>query len=67
MHGIKVEALGKLSWGNAGVSQSHLAKFYIHVRASQLAEVVKHPPPWSSPGKNTGVGSHSLLQKTFPT
>ena len=21
--------------------------------------------PWSSPGKNTGVGSHSLLQRTF--
>ena len=23
--------------------------------------------PWSSPGKNTGVGSHSLLQGIFPT
>ena len=23
--------------------------------------------PWNSPGKNTGVGSHSLLQKIFPT
>ena len=23
--------------------------------------------PWSSPGKNTGVGSHSLLQRIFPT
>ena len=23
--------------------------------------------PWNSPGKNTGVGSHSLLQETFPT
>ena len=23
--------------------------------------------PWDSPGKNTGVGSHSLLQETFPT
>ena len=23
--------------------------------------------PWNSPGKNTGVGSHSLLQGTFPT
>ena len=22
---------------------------------------------WNSPGKNTGVGSHSLLQGTFPT
>ena len=23
--------------------------------------------PWNSPGKNTGVGSHSFLQRTFPT
>ena len=23
--------------------------------------------PWDSPGKNTGVGSNSLLQKIFPT
>ena len=23
--------------------------------------------PWSSPSKNTGVGSHSLLQGIFPT
>ena len=22
--------------------------------------------PWNSPGKNTGVGSHSLLQGMFP-
>ena len=23
--------------------------------------------PWDFPGKNTGVGSHSILQKIFPT
>ena len=23
--------------------------------------------PWDSPGKNTGVGCHSLLQEIFPT
>ena len=23
--------------------------------------------PWDSPGKNTGVGSHSFLQEIFPT
>ena len=23
--------------------------------------------PWESPGKNTGVGCHSLLQRVFPT
>ena len=25
------------------------------------------PPSWDSPGKNTGVGSHALLQGVFPT
>ena len=25
------------------------------------------PCPWNSPGKNTGVGCHSLLQGIFPT
>ena len=25
------------------------------------------PRPWNSPGKNTGVGCHSLLQRIFPT
>ena len=24
------------------------------------------PRPWDSPGKNTGVGCHSLLQGIFP-
>ena len=24
-------------------------------------------PPWDSPGQNTGVGCHFLLQGTFPT
>ena len=23
--------------------------------------------PWNSPGRNTGVGSHSLIQRIFPT
>ena len=55
MHGIKVEGLGNLSWGNAKVSESHLAKFYIHVKASQLALVVKHPP--ASAGDMREVGS----------
>ena len=25
------------------------------------------PCPWDSPGKNTGVGCHALLQGIFPT
>ena len=28
---------------------------------------VRLPCPWDSPGKNTGVVSHSLLQVVFPT
>ena len=27
---------------------------------------VAHQPPWVSPGKNTGVGCHALLQGIFP-
>ena len=27
----------------------------------------KHLCPWESPGKNTGVGCHALLQGIFPT
>ena len=26
-----------------------------------------YTPPWNSPGKSTGMGSHPLLQKIFPT
>ena len=28
---------------------------------------IRLPHPWDSPGKNTGVGSHPLLQGIFPT
>ena len=28
---------------------------------------IRLPCPWDSPGKNTGVGGHSLLQGIFPT
>ena len=27
----------------------------------------RHLCPWDSPGKNTGVGCHALLQRIFPT
>jgi len=30
-------------------------------------EPTRLPCPWNSPGKNIGVGSHSLLQGIFPT
>ena len=29
--------------------------------------VARQAPPWDSPGKNTGVGCHFLLQGVFPT
>ena len=32
-----------------------------------LCDPVDIYSPWNSPGKNTGVGSHSLLQGIFPT
>ena len=35
----------------------------------QLFAILGSPPgcPWDSPGKNTGVGWHGLLQGIFPT
>ena len=32
-----------------------------------MDEATKLLCPWNSPGKNTGVHSHSLLQRIFPT
>ena len=43
------------------------------VKATQPCPTLCYPMdcrlfcPWNSPGKNTGVGSHSLLQGIFPT
>ena len=39
------------------------------VRLSVTPWTVAHQAPlsWNSPGKNTGVGSHFLLQEIFPT
>ena len=34
---------------------------------SRRRQTTRLPRPWNSPGKNTGVGSHSLLQDIFPT
>ena len=47
----------------------------IHVKSLQLCSVLYNPMdcsprllcPWDSPGKNTGVGCHVLLQGIFPT
>ena len=40
------------------------------VKVAQLCLTLCDPlvySPWNSPGQNTGVGSHSLLQGIFPT
>ena len=38
---------------------------FSHVRLCATPELASHqaPPPWDSPGKNTGVGCHFLLQR----
>ena len=35
--------------------------------ATLWTEAVRLLCPWDSPGKNTGVGCHALLQGIFPT
>ena len=41
-----------------------LLSHFSHVRLCATPETAAHqaPPPWDSPGKNTGVGCHFLLQ-----
>ena len=43
----------------------------VKVKVTQLCPTVCDPVdtrgPWNSPGQNTGVGSHSLRQRIFPT
>ena len=57
--------------------QSEVCPWYSSVRAQYgygtvcvCARVLSHVPlfatPWNSPGKNTGVGCHFLLQRIFP-
>ena len=54
-------------------SRTRLSDFYFI--ASMLSYSVKSDSlrphglygPWNSPGQNTGVGNHSLLQRIFPT
>ena len=44
---------------------------YVKVKVAQSCPTLCDPHglynPWSSPGQNTGVGSHSLLQGIFST
>ena len=54
----------------------HLGCFHVLMLVAQSCLILCNPlnssPPWSSvhgdsPGKNTGVGDHFLLQGLFPT
>ena len=47
------------------VHVSVLSQFWLF--ATPWTEAAKFLYPWDSPGKNTGVGCHSLLQGIFPT
>ena len=49
---------------------AHLVQFFLSAKSLQLSDSVRPhrrqptrlPRPWDSPGKNTGVGCHFLLQ-----
>ena len=51
--------------------QTWLTNIFIYTTAQSLVrphrrQPTRLPHPWGSPGKNTGVGCHSLLQRIFP-
>ena len=47
-------------------STSELNKIIVCMRAQSLSCVQPFVTPYDSPGKNTGVGCHFLLQRIFP-
>ena len=61
-------------WIIDGVFILHLEQLFMipwsEVKVAQSCPTLWDPmdySPWNSPGQNTGVGSHSLLQGIFPT
>jgi len=57
---------------NAGLDEAQAGiKIEVsEVKVAQSCPTLYDPmnySPWNSPGQNTGVGSHSLLQGIFPT
>ena len=49
---------------------THAHVLWMHYNQCKVEVVQSRPTlcsPWKSPGQNTGVGSHSLLQGIFPT
>ena len=49
-------------------THTHTLSHFICVQLfAILWTVAHHFCPWDSPGKNTGVGCHAILQRIFPT
>ena len=57
------DVIQKLVAKSESVSRSVVSNSQ-HLHALQPARLLC---PWNSPGKNTGVGCHSFLQRVFPT
>ena len=55
----------------ASASVLSMNKVKVKVKVAQSCPTLCNPyglySPWNSPGQNTGIGSYSLLQRTFPT
>ena len=51
---------------NAAAAAAKSLQSYLTVRPHKW-QPTRPPCPWDSPGKNTGVGCHFLLQGIFPT
>ena len=56
------------------IRMSIIQKMYVHGKSLQFCPAFREPMDyslpdcaWDSPGKNTGVGCHALLQQIFPT
>ena len=69
-------ALGISKYNKTHEKASHKRLYPVHAKSLQscptLCDPMDRSPPGSSvygdsPGKNTGVGCHALLQGTFPT
>ena len=66
--------MSEKNWTNAQINYlkpniffDEKAKSLSHVRLFATPWTARLLRPWDSPGKNTGVGCHFLLQQIFPT
>ena len=57
--------LSNLNMERLPVSCELIFFFLVSQSFPSLCDPMDHSPPWDFPGKNTGVGSRSLLQGTF--